>query len=185
MNRTQAILPVRRGRAGFTLIEVLVVLAILTVAVGYMARTVGSVGRLGPVSRETGRAVDAARATVEQLRSGDFTQIFVDYNEDPADDPGGAGTSPGADFVAFGLVPQTGDPDGMVGKIRFPVVGTELREDVVDAGLGMPRDLNGDGAIDALDHSGDYEILPFSITLEWNGRTGNRSTELFSTVVRP
>ena len=176
---------VRATRAGFTLIEVLVVLAILTVAVGYMARTVGSVGRLGPVSRETGRAVDAARAIVEQLRSGDFTQAFADYNDTPADDPGGAGTSPGANFDAFGLVPQAGDADGMVGQIRFPVIGTELREDLVDATLGMPRDLNGDGVIDALDHSGDYEILPFSILLEWNGRTGDRSTEIYTTVVKP
>jgi len=176
---------VRSRRAGFTLIEVLVVLAILTVAVGYMARTVGSVGRLGPVSRETGRAVDAARATVEQLRSGEFAQIFFNYNADPADDPGGAGSSPGSDFVAFGLSPQGGDLDGMVGRIRFPVIGAELREDLVDADLGMPRDLNGDGAIDALDHSGDYQILPFSIVLEWTGKTGDRSTELYSTVVKP
>ena len=177
---------IRRSKtAGFTLIEVLVVLAILTVAVGYMARTVGSVGRLGPVSRETGRAVDAARATVELLRSGDFEQVFADYNADPADDPGGAGSSLGANFPAFGLSPQAGDLDGTVGQVRFPVIGAELREDVVDANLGMPRDLNGDGAIDALDHSADYQVLPFSILLEWNGRTGDRSTEIFSTVVKP
>jgi hypothetical protein len=54
----------------------------------------------------------------------------------------------------------------------------ELREDVVDAGLGMPRDLNLDGVIDALDHSGDYRILPVRVLVEWTGMSGNRTHRL-------
>ena len=72
-------------RTGFTLVEILVVLAVLTVAVGFMARTVGTVGKLGPANRETARALDAARATVEEIRAGDFAEAFVNYNDDAAD----------------------------------------------------------------------------------------------------
>jgi hypothetical protein len=31
----------------------------------------------------------------------------------------------------------------------------------------MPRDLNGDGVVDALDHSVDRILLPVKVTVEW------------------
>ena len=75
---------------------------------------------------------------------------------------------------------QPGDADGMVGQIRFPTApaGVTLRENIVDASLGMPRDLNGDGIWDDVGHSGDYIALPVTIRLDWAGVTGNRSLEL-------
>jgi hypothetical protein len=62
------------------------------------------------------------------------------------------------------------------------VQGTELREDVVDTDLGLPRDLNGDGAIDGADHSADYRILPVRVTVSWTGQNGVRSMD-FVTVL--
>ena len=85
--------------------------------------------------------------------------IWALYNADPADDPGGAGTAPGAAFDVAGLAPQLGDPDGMVGQVVFPEVAGALREDVADERLGAPRDLNLDGAVDAANHAGDYRVL--------------------------
>jgi hypothetical protein len=52
------------------------------------------------------------------------------------------------------------------------VIAGALREDYVDAALEMPHDLNGDGAIDSLDHRGDYRILPVTVTVEWQSPRG-------------
>jgi hypothetical protein len=66
-----------------------------------------------------------------------------------------------------------------VGTIQFPTfdpgTGVELREDFVDAQMGMPADLNGDGTIDDADHSGDYRFLPVRVRVQWYGALGTRT----------
>jgi hypothetical protein len=52
-----------------------------------------------------------------------------------------------------------------------------LCEYVTDMGLGMPRDLNGDGAVDTADHSLDYVILPVRVRVTWQGVGGARTVE--------
>ena len=77
--------------------------------------------------------------------------------------------------------PLTHDPDGMAGRIVMPaLVGVpgELREDLNDADLGLPRDLSGDGIWDADDHSVDYQLLPVRVLIEWKSKSGNRLVEL-------
>ena len=106
-----------------------------------------------------------------------YFEVFAAFNEDAADDPEGAGTAPGADFAVPGLSALSSDADGMVGKIIFPTIAGELREDVTDAALGMPRDLNGDGVTDSADHSGDFVLVPVRIRLEWRGSAGPRDME--------
>ena len=57
-----------------------------------------------------------------------------------------------------------------------PRVGVwELREDYVDAELGMPADLDGVPGIDDDDHSGDYRILPVRVQVQWSGVSGTRT----------
>lgn len=51
----------------------------------------------------------------------------------------------------------------------------ELREDTVDPNLGMPRDLNGDGVIDGLNHASDYVILPVRIEVKWSESGADRT----------
>jgi prepilin-type N-terminal cleavage/methylation domain-containing protein len=177
--------PHSRRAAGFTLVEVLVVVAIVTVGLGLMTNTLVAVGELGPVSRETSVAMDSARSVVEEMRAVDFDSIFSTYNADPDDDPGGAGTAPGASFAVPGLDLVVGDADGLAGEIVFPLVGGELREDSADWRLGHPRDLNLDGVVDGDDRAADYEILPFVVRVSWRGRSGARSIELYSAIVRP
>ena len=64
------------------------------------------------------------------------------------------------------------------GKPSTGSVKTELRENAVDTTIGMPRDLNLDGAVDALDHAGDYMILPVRVRVQWMGASGPRTVEL-------
>ncbi|MFI5402085.1 MAG: hypothetical protein ACHQ1G_04040 [Planctomycetota bacterium] len=85
-------------------------------------------------------------------------------------------------FAVPGLKPRSGDADGTIGELIFPVAqgaeGLELREDVAK------RDLNGDGVIDTEDHSNDYVILPVTVKVEWKGTRGTRQIELHSLLVR-
>lgn len=174
------------SRSGLSLIELLVVFTVLGVALSFMARAFGNVGKLAPTNRETVAATLAVQNVLEEMRATAFPELFASFNEDPSDDPGGAGTAPGRGFQVAGLSPQRDDPDGMVGAIDFPTLGAELREDVVNRDLGLPRDLDGDGTIDAADHSGDYEILPVTLRVEWRTDTGHsRSLRLHSTLSRP
>src|SRR5207249_8959374 len=106
-------------------------------------------------------AVDAARLEAERISSYPFRNIFKLFNDVSWDDPGGAGTGFPSWFDVAGLVATAAD--GHAGHILFPSpAGTgTLREDTVNAALGMAagRDLDGDGAIDGNDKSGTYKLL--------------------------
>ncbi len=165
--------------AGFGLVEVMVALAIIAVGVvGLLAALLPAI-QLSDTSRETTVAMNAAREMIAIIdRSWSFDDTFAMYNKDSNDDPDGAGTAPGPGFIVEDLSAQPGDADGFVGRISFPVTGAALREDTMNPELGMPRDLNGDGVVDAADHSGDYIILPVTVIIEWQGAAGLRSTEI-------
>ena len=172
-------------RAGFSIVEVMLVLTILTVGIGMFASTLGSVMGLGPSLRESGRATEAARSLIEAMRSQPFEQVWALYNADPTDDPGGVGTAPGADFAVAGLAPIPGDADGFVGRVVFPEFDGELREDVVDDRLGMPRDLDLDGVVDGVDHADDFRVLPVLVRVEWRGKGPARRIDLHTTITAP
>ncbi len=160
----------RGSTAAFSLVEAVLVLAILSVAMGLFARTVASSRRLDPIAVETGLAAEAARVAIERLRAHPVDQIVALYNDDPADDPDGAGTAPGPFFDVPGLVPV--GVNGRVGRIEFPAVDGVVREDVANATLGMPRDLSGDGVIDGAEHTSDWVVLPLRVRIEWAPRGG-------------
>jgi len=174
-----------RSRSGLSLIEVLVVMALLAVALTAMADTVLTVTRLGPINAETGRALDAARGMIETIRACPFDEVFVRFNAGGADDPDGPGTALGRHFSAPMLATRPGDADGFVGRVILPESGAALREDIADPLLGMPRDLNGDSWIDGTDHRANYDILPISVIVEWSARNGDRQLTLCTELVRP
>jgi prepilin-type N-terminal cleavage/methylation domain-containing protein len=160
-------------RAGFSLIEMSVAAVVLTVAVCGLSGSMVSSLALDRVNHETALAEAAVRGTMERISGTTFDQTFARFNADPSDDPGGAGTSPGATFAVPGL---HGVGGALPGSISFPVGAPgELREDVDDARLGMPRDLNGDGSIDSAPHSTNYRILPVRVSVTWRGVRGVRT----------
>lgn len=166
-----------------TMVEIAFTMVVITVAVGATLRSISSFVVLSDGAWERSLAIDAAETTLERMRTEDFDQLFVRYNAEPADDPPGA---PGPDFDVAGLDPQTGDPDGRVGRILFPVAAAApgvLLEDRVDPDFALPRDLDADDVIDGVDHSGNYELLPVRILIQWRGRSGNRTYEI-ETVLR-
>lgn len=153
-----------RARLGFSMVEVAVAGVLLLVAMGGLASSMVASVELGRTNEETALADDAARRMADTIQTTAFSAIFANWND--------------FDFEVEGLQAQRGDADGMVGEVLFPTIAGELREDVVDDSLGMPRDLNADRATDGLDHSGDYTLLPATIRLQWTGSTGDRSFEI-------
>lgn len=208
----------KRSNDGMTMVELMIVMAIMVVSVSIFSQIVTSTSRIRTTTHERAIASEAARAMVEVMRNEKFDEVFVLFNASKTDDPGGQGTAPGFAFAVDGLDPQEGDQDGLVGEIFLPqmfvldgttdtlrqaglereavlkeirreakmrapapVQGTwMLREDVEMPELGMPRDLNGDGVVDDLDHRGDAEILPICVRIAWKGRFGERSLEVYS-----
>ena len=158
-------------RGGSSLIEVMVVLAILSIAGAIFTQTMTVSRRLDPVGAETAMAGEGARTQLEKMHNHPFRDVFPLFNDDPNDDPGGPGTAPGSRFQVEGLVPTT--PGGFVGQVLFPTVGSQLRENVTDADLCLPRDLNGDSLIDDRNHAADCIILPMRVRLTWKSHTGH------------
>lgn len=178
-----------RSRGGFTFVELAVGMTIFLVALLIFSSVVTSMAKQRATNRETGLAVAAARNMLETLRSEPFDEVFARYDSDPADDPEGAGSAPGNRFAVAGLDPREDSPDGLVGEVLFPtfedpVEGLQLREDVDDHALGLPRDLSGDNVIDDQDHSANYVILPVEIRIRWKGQTGTRQYQVSSQLCR-
>jgi type II secretory pathway pseudopilin PulG len=188
-------------RAGISLVEIVVALSVLVVAASIFCQTLLSTTRMRHLNRENSLAADAARVLLERMRNEPFLETYRDFNEDPKDDPGGNATGPGHLFEVPGLEPLDGAPGGMVGRVFFPSLTVEvaapsggkkggivlggatvtqwhLREDVVDEGLGMPRDLNGNNVIDTANHSSDYLVLPVRVRIEWKSGSGARRFEI-------
>jgi len=172
-------------RAGFSMVEVMVVAILLLVAVGGLSGAVLSSLRLSRTTEESSIADDAARALAARIQLETFSEIFRRYNGTDVDDVG-LGVVPGNAFDVPGLTAREDDPDGRVGRVVFPSVelpgGLEaLSEQAVEPRLGMtegaPRDLNLDG--DVLDLlTFDYVLLPVRLVLEWTGAGGDRTYEL-------
>lgn len=163
------------------MVELTIAVVVLTVAVSGFSSSVLSAMVLNRMNRETDVAQQAARRMLEELQGEEYDQVFAAYNATVGDYAGaGAESAPG--FAVAGLDPQDGDLDGLAGRIEFPTIDVlgvvELREDVVDAGLGMPRDLDGQNGVDAADHAGDYQLLPVRVVVEWDGVRGERRLAL-------
>lgn len=165
-----------------TLLEVAFSITLLVIGISAISRLTVGLTRAASTARELELATQAAKAMLERIQSGAYLQSFRSFNALGSDDPAGANTAQGANFAVPGLRAQPGDADGRPGEILFPTPAGQpgvLRENVVDAKLGMPHDLNGDGAIDALNHATDYKLLPVLVRVRWQSADGTRaSTEL-------
>ena len=161
-----------RARAGFTLVELTVVMVVLTLAIAMFSSTLASTAARTPLAREQSAAAEAARRQLEILRSEPYGEVFARFNAEPADDPDGPGSAPGSGFAVRGLQAMPDDADGLVGELLFPAAGTALREDLQSELFGTPRDLNGDTLIDDVDHAGDYIVLPVLVRVRWASAGG-------------
>jgi len=169
-----------QARAGVSLLELTVVIAILSVALGMHASTLVSLGRQRDVARDSAEVSAAVQNLLETIRGRPFELVASLFDSDPSNDPDGPGTAPGNRFAIEGFSPLDGAADGLVGTILIPERrlddgSWQVREDLELPELGLPRDLNGDSIVDGLDHRGDLVRLPLRVRVDWRSRNGARS----------
>ncbi len=182
VSNTSRVGRVRLGRrTGATLLDLTIGVMLAVVTVGAVVSSLTSGYSLNRANRERGLALGVAEGVLERLRSETFDEIFARFDQTIVDDPA-SGSSPGAGFAVQGLTALEGDADGLPGEIAFPGDGSTLREDQVDRELGTPLDLDGDGAIDALDHATDYRLLPVRVSVVWSGASGAQRVDLVTTL---
>jgi len=173
---------VANERIGLTLIEVVTGIGILCLSlVGFLRVVVFADANPEP-RQEYLLVQEAARNAILEMQQAEFSSVYALYNEDPFDDPAGIETAPGHRIHVPGLQPAPDGRDGPVGLVIFPTAydvdaGLELREDVLNPDLGMPRDLNGDSRIDERNHAKDYSLLPVTVRFEWWGQAGHSFLE--------
>jgi len=140
--------PSGRGREGFTLIEIGVVLLVMSVALGIFASTVVAGAQQRALNREKALAADAARTVIERMHNEKFGQVFALYNGLPEDDPGGAGTAPGHRFEVRGLTAWPTAADGLQGEVVFPTVEQAVAVGVEPEGPPTLTDDELSGVVD-------------------------------------
>jgi len=158
------------GRAGFSLLELLFSFSAFGIVMAALTGVEFATHSMSRSTREVALATSAVESVVESLRAEDFANVFARWQ------------APNNAFDVAGLDPAPDDADGFVGEIVFPGDGVQLLEDVDVPKLGMPRDLNLDGGNDAVDHSGDYRILPFMVRVRWRGAAGVQVVEVVGTL---
>lgn len=161
----------RGNRQGFTLVEVMIALTVISVAVYMMSSTITATMMHSNARKERTLAVENAMNVLEHMRAMPFEELYVLYNDNLDDDPDGPGTAPGPTFSVPGLDPREGAQ--AVGFILLPSLEGQLRENLNIPELSLPRDLNGDLVIDSANHAEDYKVLPVQILVEWNGTAGD------------
>ncbi len=177
----RAQLPSLRNRKGFSLLEVLLSLSILTISAVGLAGFIDSASQARRSAQSNRVARDQLGIGHERLSGLPFEEVFARYNGTTADDPG-SGNSPGSEIAistnSFGWTSGAGAPPVLIAE--FPATSAApgvLREDLILPKLGMPRDLNLDGVIDSADHSADYQALPVLLTVRWFERGEMRQLE--------
>jgi prepilin-type N-terminal cleavage/methylation domain-containing protein len=162
----------RPARSGFTLLEVAFTLAILVVAIASTGATSISLSAFRRGNRERSVAHNAAAALAERIHSVARTA---------KDQPGAWGVNvvdaicPGGTLGTSFDVPELQPQDGLahVGSVIF-VADESRRDSALGVELGMPRDLDGDGAADKTDALPTATVLPVIIEMRWKGIRGNQ-----------
>jgi len=101
------------ARAGFSMLELMVAIAALSVGLLGFTQALVTAMRAQRMSHEQGLALESARRQVEVMKTAGFANVFRQYNRHRGDDLAGPGTAPGATFAVSGsrAHPRSGSPN--------------------------------------------------------------------------
>lgn len=178
--------PRPQSRAGFSLVDVCLSMALLVVALGVLIGSTFSALELDRSNASLALANQALRGLSEEMQAMPIDEVLDAYvmlegEQDSIRDTKLARLTMREKLLAddAGHLP--------VARATFPLDadGRTLREDLDAPELGLPRDLDGDGAIDADDHRADFRILPVVLELEWVSPSGPQTLRMSTVLRRP
>lgn len=153
-----------RQDEGFSLLEATLSTTILAVGLLSLWGTIVYGSRSNLAAEQKKKAVDAAAARIEFLKAQPFSRLVEDY---------GAGNGTGAD--RFAVPALSSDTSVASGQILLYLDETNPTG---EAGLGLPRDLNGDGDSTDDDVTGSYRLVPVKVVVSWEGSFGPQQVEV-------
>lgn len=151
---------------GFTLVEIVVAMACLSIAITALCAAYLSAIRLDDVSQQSAIAAQNARRTLEEIPLENFSTLFSRYNADPSDDPGGAGTAPGSRNTVLSQFWVSQRYSNFAGS-SFPVTGIK----------SLPFDVPGHGTLHAIgriefpNYSATHSLHEVRVRIVWKGPT--------------
>lgn len=170
-----------RRQRGVSLVETL--FAVVVLMVGFLALTQTAISSQSlKNSADEGQRVHAAMqqvcSEVRAVAHGFAGQDDWAAQVAAAFSPGG---SRGDRFAVVGLQPVSGQSS--VGSIQV-VVDETATDAALGVVAGMPRDLDGDGAVASSNATATARLLPVVVTLEWVVPAGTRSVRKVLFVAR-
>jgi hypothetical protein len=162
------------------MVELMIAISVILSAVFASITAMMSSAAVSQAARERMVATFAAQERLADLHAFPPAEVIAAFNDDDGDDALVVlGTVQGPHFPVAGIDVRKDDADGFEGEVLLPLNALgELREDANNLNFGLPRDLNGDGVVDALDHRADFIVLPARVRIQWTGKSGRRSLEM-------
>jgi hypothetical protein len=148
------------AQRGLALVEITLALLVIAVAtLGSVSWTLSGMN-LDTENQEHAEARAALRGVLEGMQALPFDQLYVRFNDNPADDPDGAGTAPGNHFLllrdqgtdllkplvkgVLGTVGSLlGGSSGTSGTSSATSADTPVRHQVLAIDVEMPVDADG------------------------------------------
>ncbi len=159
-----------RSRRGFALIELAIALSILVIGLVSIVSATSRMHHLRHQNRDRALAQNGLRSISERIhaRSHGFSADPATWSSNliPVFAPGGA---IGDTFDVEGLNLAPGAQ--VIGTIQI-VIDETATDQQLNAQIGMPRDLNGDGQASNTDVSQNACMLPVIVRLQWRGQSG-------------
>jgi len=150
---------------GFTLIETVMAMAMISVALLALMHAVISSMQLVEVNRQDALAMNAAREKIAEIEARSFADVFATYRNHV--------------FPVAGL-------GTTAGRVLFPVNGSGNLDETLSASsflnMGFPRDMNGDNDANDSNVNDTYTTLPMKIRINWQTVQGMREVE-FTTIL--
>ncbi len=154
------------------MIEAVVVMSILLMGLLAMTSTSVTVHALRESDRERRLANSALDSIIEDVKGIANAQVGTDptWSQNFVN-AYAVGGNPGPQFPVNGLEPRAGE----AAVVTVTVTTDEtLTDQELGVDLGMPRDLDNDGAVDNANVTATATILPVIVRVRWSGSSGNR-----------
>ncbi|MDB4426585.1 prepilin-type N-terminal cleavage/methylation domain-containing protein [bacterium] len=158
------------SQGGFTLLEVLITVAVLMVGLLAMTSTSVVVNSLRRSASDRSRAHAAVQAISQDLLS-----VARVSSEDPALWAGeiletyGPDGSPGNELPITGLEPWAGS--NHIATVTI-ITDETVTDAAIGTDIGMPRDLDGDGLASNSNVTGNASLLPAIVDVRWRHSGG-------------